>query len=81
MTNTVTHIDILKRQEETDKVIQKLTVEVEALKNNTKDMVAAFNAASGAFVVLEWIAKVTKPILFIVGIVGTGYMWFKGIKV
>jgi hypothetical protein len=32
-------------------------------------MVAAFNAASGAFTVLEWIAKVAKPLLWIVATV------------
>jgi hypothetical protein len=30
-------------------------------------MVNAFNAASGAFTVLEWIAKLAKPILWTVG--------------
>jgi hypothetical protein len=36
-------------------------------------MVTAFEAASGAFLVLEWIAKITKPLIivctFIAGIV------------
>lgn len=35
------------------------------LKTDTSDTVTAFNAAKGAFTVLEWIAKVAKPLLVI----------------
>ena len=38
---------------------------VDQLDANTNDMVAAFNAAQGAFTVLEWIAKAVKPLLWI----------------
>jgi hypothetical protein len=38
---------------------------VAELKNNTADIVTAFNAAKGAFTVLEWIAKVAKPLMVI----------------
>ncbi len=74
----ITHIDILIRQVETEKALQDLAREVAELKENTKNMVAAFNAASGAFVALEWLAKVAKPIIFLVGVIGAGYMAFKG---
>jgi hypothetical protein len=30
-------------------------------------MVSAFHAAQGAFTVLDWVAKVAKPILWIAG--------------
>lgn len=78
MTENVTHIDILIRQVETEKALQDLAKEVSELKENTKNMVAAFNAASGAFIALEWIAKVAKPIIYLVGIIGAAYMAFKG---
>ena len=42
---------------------------VDKVAADTEGMVAAFNAASGAFTVLEWIAKVAKPILWIVATV------------
>ncbi len=46
---------------------------VDRVEENTKGMVTAFEAASGAFLVLEWIAKITKPVIivctFIAGIV------------
>ena len=38
---------------------------VVTLYENTKDIVAAFNSASGAFTVLEWVAKAVKPLIVI----------------
>jgi hypothetical protein len=38
---------------------------VDRLDKNTQEVVKAFNAASGAFQVLEWIAKAVRPILVI----------------
>ena len=38
---------------------------VDELDRNTRHMVEAFDALQGAFVVLEWIAKAAKPILWI----------------
>ena len=44
-----------------------LTVEqkVNDVEKNTRNIVEAFDALQGAFVVLEWIAKAAKPILWI----------------
>lgn len=44
---------------------------VDEIDTNTKGMVAAFNAASGAFVVLEFLGKLAKPILFLTAAAGT----------
>jgi len=41
---------------------------VDAIGTDTKDVVTAFNSAKGAFIVLEWIGKLAKPILWIVGL-------------
>lgn len=38
---------------------------VDQLDKNTQEVVKAFNAASGAFQVLEWIAKAVKPLIII----------------
>lgn len=38
---------------------------VDNIETNTAGMVAAFNAAQGAFTVLEWLAKLAKPLLWI----------------
>lgn len=48
-----------------------LTVEqkVNDVDTNTRHIVEAFDALQGAFVVLEWIAKAAKPILWIAGLI------------
>lgn len=48
---------------------------VDKVAQDTKDVVDAFHAAQGAFIVLEWIAKAAKPIIFIVGIVAGVITW------
>ncbi len=45
----------------------KVEAKVDKVAKDTEGMVAAFNAASGAFTVLEWLAKVAKPLLWIGG--------------
>lgn len=47
----------------------KVEAKVDKVAEDTEGMVKAFNAASGAFTVLEWIAKIAKPILWISGCV------------
>jgi hypothetical protein len=55
-----------------DRLVQ-VEQKVDKIDANTKDMVNAFNAASGAFTVLEWLAKAVKPILILAGFVGAIY--------
>jgi hypothetical protein len=47
----------------------KVETKVDKVAQDTEGMVNAFNAASGAFTVLEWIAKIAKPILWLSGCV------------
>jgi hypothetical protein len=47
----------------------KVEAKVDKVAQDTEGMVAAFTAASGAFTVLEWVAKVAKPLLWIVATV------------
>lgn len=47
----------------------KVEAKVDKVAQDTEGMVSAFNAASGAFTVLEWIAKVAKPVLWIIATV------------
>ena len=54
----ITHKEIYDR-------LVMVEAKVDQLDANTNDMVAAFNAAQGAFTVLEWIAKAVKPLLWI----------------
>ena len=58
----VSHNEIYER-------LFKVEAKVDKVSEDTEGMVAAFNAASGAFTVLEWIAKIAKPLLWIVATV------------
>lgn len=70
---TVTHLDLLER-------MIKLEEEVKDLREDTKGVLSAFNAASGAFTALEWIAKIAKPMIYIGGLIIGAYLWFKGLR-
>lgn len=49
---------------------------VDAINQQTKDVVEAFNAARGAFAALEFIAKIAKPLLWIAALVAAvGAFW------
>lgn len=59
-------------------------VKVDSIEKNTQDVIKAFNAASGAFLVLEWIAKAVRPIIIIGAFFGAIYLAidnkFQGVK-
>lgn len=49
---------------------------VDRIEQNTEGVVKAFEAAQGAFAVLEWLGKLAKPILWIAGLVtAAGVIW------
>jgi hypothetical protein len=54
---------------------------VDRIDKATSDVVSAFNAAQGAFVVLEWLGKLAKPILWIGGLVTAAGIIWQNIKV
>jgi hypothetical protein len=62
ITEDVSHKEIYER-------LCKVEAKVDKVSQDTEGMVSAFNAASGAFTVLEWIAKVAKPVLWVVATV------------
>lgn len=69
MSEEVSHKEIYER-------LIAVESKVDKVAEDTEGMVKAFNAASGAFTVLDWIAKVAKPILFIGSIiVGITALW------
>ena len=55
--NEVTHKEIYDR-------LIKVEEKVDKVATDTEGMVEAFNNAQGAFHVLEWIARIAKPILW-----------------
>lgn len=58
MEDQVTHKQIYDR-------LCEVEAKVDQLDKNTQAVVVAFNAAAGAFTVLEWMARAVKPILVI----------------
>lgn len=57
----VSHKEIYER-------LCKVESKVDKLQKDTEDVVEAFHAAQGAFKVLEFIAKIAKPLLWIAGL-------------
>jgi len=54
---------------------------VDEIDKNTKGLVEAINAANGAVKVLNWIASIAQPVLWIGGlIVAAGAIWQTWIK-
>ena len=58
MTEDVTHAQIYER-------LLAVEQKVDKLDKSTSEVVQAFSAAQGAFIVLEWVARAVKPILVI----------------
>ena len=59
--NDVTHREIYDR-------LIEVEAKVDSLDQKTTEVVTAFDAAKSAFLVLEWIGKIAKPIIWLVGI-------------
>ncbi len=76
----ITNKDLLEQIADNKVAVEQIRQDVESLRDNTKDMVAAFNAAKGAFAVLEWLAKIAKPLMVITSAIGAAYLWSKGYR-
>jgi hypothetical protein len=62
MAEEVTHKEIYDR-------LCAVEAKVDTVHDDTKDIVAAFQAAQGAFTALNWLANAAKPILWIGGLI------------
>ena len=65
----VTHEQIYER-------LCAVEAKVDILDKNTQEVVKAFNAAAGAFTVLEWIARAVKPIIIVSAFFGAIWLAF-----
>lgn len=54
---------------------------VDAIADSTKDVVKAFEAAQGAFTVLETLSKLARPLLWIGGLVAAVATFWDHLKV
>jgi len=73
MSEEVSHREIYER-------LCKVEEKVDKVSTDTEGMVSAFQAAQGAFTVLDWIAKVAKPILWVVAAVTAVVTIFHNVK-
>lgn len=53
---------------------------VDRIDQNTQGVVAAFQAASGAFLVLETLGKLAKPILYIGAVCAAAAIYWQTVK-
>lgn len=70
----ITHREIYDR-------LVAVEMKVDAIADGTKDVVKAFEAAQGAFTVLEWLAKAAKPLLWLGGLVAAVVTFWDHLKV
>lgn len=54
---------------------------VDKIDRATSDVVKAFNAAQGAFTVLEWLGKIAKPLIWVGGVITAIGILYQNIKV
>jgi hypothetical protein len=74
MSEQVTHEQIYSR-------LLAVEAKVDEIDKNTKDLVDAINAAKGAVRVLNWIASIAQPVLWIGGLIlAAGAVWQTWIK-
>ena len=68
----VTHKQIYDR-------LVAVETKVDSIHDETRTMICAFQAANGAFIVLEWIAKIAKPILIVGAVCAAIGVWWQNI--
>jgi len=74
MDEKVTHEQIYER-------LLAVETKVDEIDKNTKGLVEAIDALQGAFKVLNWIASIAKPILWVGGLImAAGAVWQTFIK-
>lgn len=69
----ITHREIYDRLVEVESKVDKLDKKTDAVVN-------AFEAATGAFAVLEFLGKLAKPLLWIAGLSAAAVAAFENIK-
>lgn len=70
----ITHREIYDR-------LVAVEAKVDGIAGNTKDVVAAFAAAQGAFTVLETLSKLAKPLLWVGGLIAALVTFWDHLKV
>ena len=71
--NDITHREIYDR-------LVAVEGKVDALTESTKDVTSAFNAAQGAFKVLETLSRLAKPLLWLGGLLAAVVTFWDHLK-
>ena len=66
--DNITHKEIYERLVQVEANLAKVETKVDGVDAKTAEVVKAFDAAKGAFLVLEFIGKIAKPILWFAGV-------------
>lgn len=69
----ISHKEILDR-------LVAVETKVDKLHDETRALIAAFHAVEGAFTVLGWIAKVSKPLLWLGGVIAALSVMYAQVK-
>jgi hypothetical protein len=70
----VTHAQIYER-------LLEVEAKVDTIDKNTSDLVGAIEAAKGAVKVLNWVASIAQPVLWVGGLIlAAGAVWQTWIK-
>lgn len=73
MQGDITHREIYDR-------LIAVESKVDALTESTKDVTEAFNAAQGAFKVLETLSRLAKPLLWLIGLAAAATAFWSSLK-
>jgi hypothetical protein len=73
MEKEVSHAEIYER-------LILVEQKVDRIDKNTEGVVAAFHAASGAFLVLETLGKLAKPIIYVGGLCVAATIYWQSVK-
>lgn len=73
MQGDITHREIYDR-------LIAVESKVDALTESTKDVTAAFNAAQGAFKVLETLSRLAKPLLWLLGLAAAATAFWSSLR-
>jgi hypothetical protein len=81
MTNEENKSELIHTVGQLAEAVELLRKEVKDSREENKEMLEAFRALKGLFVVVTFIGKVAKPIAWIIGVFTAIALYFQGVKI
>lgn len=72
--------EILQRINNIEKKITEVDFEVKEIKSDTKDLVTTFRSLTGFLNVVDFLYKISKPLIWFVLVCAAVYYFFIGLK-